>query len=82
MSYMFNGATSFNQNISVWNVSNIESMIRMFNNASFFNQTLSAWNAPNVVSPNANNIFCNCLGMLVRPLIEYPQFSYTPIWGC
>jgi surface protein len=82
MSYMFNGAQSFNQDISIWNMSNVTNIIRMFNNASFFNQSLSNWIAPLVLSPNANNIFCNCNGMLSRPISNYPTFGYVPIWGC
>jgi surface protein len=30
MSFMFDGAKAFNQNISSWNVSNVKSMIAMF----------------------------------------------------
>jgi surface protein len=34
---MFNGATDFNKDISVWNTSNVTSMKNMFANASLFN---------------------------------------------
>ena len=83
MTNMFSGAASFNQNISVWNTSKVTNMVRMFQNASFFTQDLSAWNVQNVLTPNANNIFCNCPGMLTRPPSQIPQFIYTPIiLGC
>ena len=37
MKGMFSGATSFNADISRWNVSNVTNMEGMFNNASSFN---------------------------------------------
>lgn len=40
---MFDGAYSFNQDISMWDVSNVVNMDYMFNNASKFNQDLSEW---------------------------------------
>ncbi len=46
--YMFGGASSFNQDISNWNVSNITRMEGMFHGASNFNQNLSSWNVSNV----------------------------------
>ena len=56
MSKMFSGATSFNQDISNWNVTNVESMRWMFsggikngvahtieNNPTSFNQPIGKW---------------------------------------
>ena len=39
MNDMFNGATSFNQNIGNWNTSNVQNMFGMFAEATSFNQT-------------------------------------------
>ncbi len=44
----FASNSSFNQNISAWNVSNITDMRRVFNNSSSFNQPLNSWNTTNV----------------------------------
>ena len=43
MCYMFQGATSFNQDISNWDVSGVTDVQGMFKDATSFNQNLSAW---------------------------------------
>ena len=45
---LFESATSFNQNISSWDVSNVTNMERMFFEASNFNQNISSWDVSNV----------------------------------
>ena len=45
---IFKGATSFNQNINNWNVSNIEAMNSAFSGAVNFNQPLDNWDTSNV----------------------------------
>ncbi len=48
MAGMFSEATSFNQDISTWDVSNVSDMESMFEYARSFNQNLSAWDVSNV----------------------------------
>ena len=45
---MFDDATSFNQPLNKWNVSNVTSMDYMFANTRAFNQPLNNWNVSNV----------------------------------
>jgi surface protein len=50
MSEMFEGAITFNQDISSWDVSNVVDMSRMFWNAKAFNQPLNDWDVSKVTS--------------------------------
>lgn len=50
MSSMFLDAQYFNQDISGWDVSNVNTMFMMFTGASTFNQDISGWNVSNVVN--------------------------------
>jgi surface protein len=45
---MFESASSFNQNITNWEVGNVESMAHMFADAVSFNQDINDWNVSNV----------------------------------
>jgi surface protein len=45
---MFYGATTFNQNISSWNVANVADMPYMFYGATAFNQNIGSWNVSGV----------------------------------
>ena len=46
--YIFNGASSFYQNISEWDVSNVTNMSYMFYYSSSFNEDVSGWDVSNV----------------------------------
>lgn len=51
MAGMFEFTTSFNQDISNWNVSNVTDMSVMFYYAqAFSNQNLSSWNVSKVIT--------------------------------
>ena len=50
MYYMFFITSTFNQNISSWDVSNVTNMEGMFQNASSFNQNIGSWNVANVTN--------------------------------
>ncbi|PKV51591.1 surface protein [Aquimarina sp. MAR_2010_214] len=50
MSAMFSVATSFNGDLSAWDVSNVTSMYLMFNGAIAFNGDLSAWDVSKVTN--------------------------------
>ena len=47
---MFKNATAYNQDISSWDVSNVNYMYAMFNGATGFNQDISSWDVSNVTN--------------------------------
>lgn len=49
MNWLFTGEKSFNQNISNWDVSNVNNMYQMFGDAENFNQDISNWNVGNIL---------------------------------
>jgi hypothetical protein len=52
MSYMFDRATSFNGDLSSWDVGQVEQMGGMFSRAVLFNGDLSCWDVGQVVNMN------------------------------
>ncbi len=48
MRFMFQGASSMNQDIGNWDVGNVILMYAMFNNATAFNQDIGSWDVGNV----------------------------------
>ncbi len=51
--YMFRNATSFNDDIGGWDVTNITNMSSMFLNAEAFNQNIGSWTVDNVTDMSA-----------------------------
>ena len=59
-STLYNNKTTFNSDISNWDVSNVTNMFKMFSNAGSFNQDLSDWDLSSVTNMN-HVFFCyNC----------------------
>jgi surface protein len=50
MDYLFYNKSTFNSNISNWNVSNVTTMAGMFYQAAAFNQPIGSWNVSQVTS--------------------------------
>ena len=48
MSFMFDGATTFDGDLSSWDVSSVTNMVSMFSSATSFNQPLNSWDVSSV----------------------------------
>jgi surface protein len=69
MSSLFKNDTSFNQDISSWDVSNVTDMQGMFAGATSFNQDLSYWDISNVTSS------CGVFGNNSEWILPQPNFT-------
>ena len=58
MSYLFNNATGFNENISDWNTSNVTNMNHMFTHTKDFNRPVGNWDTSKVT--NMRRMFAGC----------------------
>ncbi len=87
MSDMFSSASSFNWDISWWDVRNVINMKNMFSSASSFNWDISWWNVGNVT--NMKNMFMSASSFDqninwwdVNNVINYTNFDLntSPSW--
>ena len=95
MSYIFNDALTFNQDISSWDVSNVTDMESMFRGATTFNSDISLWDTSKVtilrvMFYNAISFNQDLSSWCVTLLPTKPDFfdsgatSWTlpkPVWG-
>ena len=72
-SYMFNGAITFNQDISSWDMSNATSVRYMFKNCEVYNKSLLGWDTSNVT--DFTGMFSGCL--LFNQQLNYLNISST-----
>ena len=78
MDNMFLGASSFNGNLSGWNVSSVIDMSSMFDGASSFNGNLSGWDVSSVT--NMNYMFWDA-SSFDQPLNNWNVSSVTSMFG-
>jgi surface protein len=59
LSAMFDGCTSFNSDLSRWNVTNATNLCSMFAYCTSFNINVSQWDVANAIE-NMDGIFYRC----------------------
>ena len=80
MRWMFLGASSFNQDISDWDVGSVINIEDMFLDAKNFNQNIGRWNASNVTNMRwmfrgAKNFSQDLSDWDIGKVIEYYGFA-------
>ena len=78
MSYMFCGATNFNQPLNNWDVSKVTNMSRMFYGATNFNQPLNNWDVSKVT--DMSYMFFNATNFN-QPLNNWNVSKVTGMYG-
>jgi surface protein len=77
---MFLGCTIFNQDISNWDVSNVQDMRNMFENCTAFNQDLSRWELKKDSKVYTDNMFKGCLIWEIYKPIPLQLQQVPEIW--
>nr|AOE10865.1 hypothetical protein [uncultured bacterium] len=76
MSNLCESNTSFNQNISSWDVSNVTEMVNMFFDNSYFNQDISSWDVSSVT--NMSYMFIE--SAFNQPIGDWDVSNVTTMW--
>ena len=74
MTYMFEEATTFNQDISTWNVTSVTNLEGMFLGAASFDQNLCAWGSR--LPPDA--VVTEMFVGTACPVMDDPDLSANP----
>jgi len=78
MAGLFLNNTSFNTDISFWDISNVTGMTDMFNGATAFNQDIGSWKTSNVT--NMSGMFYNAISFN-QGIGNWDTSNVTDMWG-